>query len=49
MRKFLLLAVVLLFGAVSAYAGPIDFEFLGFEDGQLAARLSVFHHCGSRG
>jgi hypothetical protein len=33
MRKFLLLAIVLLFGAVSAYAGPIDFEFLGFTDG----------------
>ncbi len=32
MRKFLLLAVVLL-GAVSAYAGPVDFEFLGFTDG----------------
>ena len=33
MRKFLLLAVVLLFGAVSAYAGPMEFEFLGFTDG----------------
>jgi PEP-CTERM motif len=32
MRKFLLLAVVLL-GAVSAYAGPVEFEFLGFTDG----------------
>ncbi len=33
MRKLLLLAVVLL-GAVSAFADPIDFEFLGFTDGQ---------------
>jgi hypothetical protein len=33
MRKFLLLAVVL-FGAVSAFAGPVEFEFLGFTDGQ---------------
>ncbi|MGB8888608.1 MAG: PEP-CTERM sorting domain-containing protein [Candidatus Korobacteraceae bacterium] len=33
MRKFLLLAVMLL-GAVSvAYAGPTEFEFLGFTDG----------------
>ena len=32
MRKFLLLAVVL-FGAVSAFAGPVEFTFLGFTDG----------------
>ena len=49
MRKFLLLAVVLLFGAVSAYANPIDFEFLGFDRRAMATRLSVFRQCGSRG
>ncbi len=46
MRKFLLLAVVLLFGAVSAYAGPIEFEFLGFEDGQWQLGYPYFITAG---
>jgi hypothetical protein len=33
MRKFWLLLAIVLLGTVSAFAGPVDFTFLGFTDG----------------
>jgi hypothetical protein len=48
MRKFLLLAVVL-FGAVSAFAGPVNFEFLAYTDGNWQLGYPYYITAGPSG